>query len=97
MGKIAIEIALHHHENWDGSGYPDGLKGNDIPLSARLMTLADNYDALISKRVYKDAMSFEEARDIILEGCDSRFDPVITGVFLERFDEFVEISKRYQS
>ncbi|MCR4735138.1 MAG: HD domain-containing protein [Treponema sp.] len=71
---VAENMAHYHHERWDGSGYPKGLKGNEIPLEARIMAIADVYDALVSKRVYKESMSFEEADKIILEGMGSQFD-----------------------
>ncbi len=73
--RIAENIAHYHHERFDGSGYPKGLKGEEIPMEARIMALADVYDALVSKRVYKDSFSFEEADRIILEGMGSQFDP----------------------
>ena len=79
--RHAKEITLSHQEKWDGSGYPQGLKADAIPVSARLMALADVYDALISKRVYKPAFSHEEARDIILQGRGSHFDPDIVDAF----------------
>ncbi len=94
---LAKEIAHWHHERWDGSGYPDGLTGDAIPVSARLMTIADVFDALISVRVYKPAMVFEKARDIIVAGRNSQFDPDVTDAFLASFDEFVEIANKYQS
>ncbi|MEH6813897.1 MAG: two-component system response regulator [Motiliproteus sp.] len=94
---LAKEIAHWHHERWDGNGYPDGLAGDDIPMSARLMALADVFDALISKRVYKPAMSLDEARDIITPERGRQFDPDVTDAFLSSFDEFVEIAHRYQS
>lgn len=72
--KIAENMAHYHHERWDGSGYPKGLKGDEIPLEARIMAIADVYDALVSKRVYKESMSFEEADKIIMEGMGSQFD-----------------------
>ncbi len=72
--KIAENVAHYHHERWDGSGYPEGLKGKDIPLEARIMAIADVYDALVSKRVYKDSMSFEKADAIIMEGFGKHFD-----------------------
>lgn len=83
---IAQEIARHHHERWDGTGYPDKLKEESIPLSARIMSIIDVYDALISKRSYKRAYSHEEALEII---CNSRahFDPVITEVFINNSNE----------
>ena len=73
--KLAVNVAHYHHERWDGSGYPERLKGEEIPLEARIMAIADVYDALVSKRVYKDAMSFEKADSIIMEGFGSQFDP----------------------
>ena len=92
---LAREIALSHHEKWDGSGYPGGLKGEDIPLGGRLMALADVYDALVTKRVYKAAMPHEEAVKIILDGRGSHFDPDVVDAFLESAKEFREISTRY--
>ena len=71
---IAENVAHYHHERWDGSGYPEGLKGEEIPLEARIMAIADVYDALVSKRVYKDSMTFEQADSIILEGMGKHFD-----------------------
>ena len=90
--NLAKEIAYGHHEKWDGSGYPQGLAGDAIPLSARLMALADVYDALISKRVYKPAFSHEKARDIILEGRGAHFDPQIVDAFLAVEDEVRRIA-----
>ena len=75
--RLAENVARHHHERWDGSGYPDGLKGAEIPPEARIMAIADVYDALVSKRVYKDKMSFEKADAIMLEGMGSQFDPAL--------------------
>ena len=79
--KIGIEIAQSHHEKWDGSGYPDGLCEEQIPLSARIMALADVYDALRSKRVYKEAFPHEKAREIILQGSGKHFDAQIVEAF----------------
>ena len=79
---LAENVAHYHHERWDGSGYPTGLKGNAIPLEARIMAVADVYDALVSKRVYKDKMSFEKADQIIREGMGSQFDPALEPVYL---------------
>lgn len=90
---LAKEIAHWHHEKWDGSGYPDGLAGEAIPLSARLMAVADVFDALISVRVYKPAMPYDKARDIIAAGRDKHFDPDVTEVFLAGFDEFIAIAE----
>lgn len=89
---LAKEIAHWHHERWDGKGYPDGLKEDEIPVSARLMSLADVFDALITHRVYKPAMSFEEALDIIAAGRGSQFDPDVIDVFIAHFEAFKNIA-----
>lgn len=94
--KFAREIAATHHEKWDGSGYPRGLKGDAIPLSGRLMALADVYDALISKRVYKPAFSHDKAKAIILEGKGTHFDPTVVDAFLACEHKFVEIAQQYK-
>ena len=88
---MAIEISLSHHEKWDGSGYPENLKGKSIPLSARIMALADVYDALTSERCYKTAFSHEKSRDIILEGRGKHFDPAVIDAFLVLEDQFRDI------
>ncbi|MCM2327100.1 MAG: response regulator [Lysobacter sp.] len=93
--SAAKEIAHWHHEKWDGSGYPDGLAGDAIPVSARLMALADVFDALISARVYKPAFSYEKARGIIAEGRGAHFDPDVCDAFLDGFEDFVAIAERY--
>jgi putative two-component system response regulator len=93
--RVAGEIAYSHHERWDGTGYPEGMSGEEIPLSARLMALADVYDALISKRVYKAAMSHSAAIEIIREGRAKHFDPQIVDCFLEDVDEFRYIASRF--
>lgn len=93
--SIAKEIAYTHHEKWDGSGYPLGLKGSQIPISGRLMAVADVYDALISRRVYKEPMSHESAVGIMLEGKGKHFDPDVIDAFLELQDTFKEIAKTY--
>ena len=80
--RTAYRLARHHHERWDGKGYPDGLVGETIPLEARIMAVADVYDALVSKRVYKDKVSFEKADQIIREGMGSQFDPALEPVYL---------------
>ncbi len=92
---LAKEIAHWHHEKWDGSGYPDGLIGDSIPVAARLMALADVFDALISQRVYKPAMPIDEARTIIAAGGGRHFDPDISDAFLAGFDDFVTIAGHY--
>ncbi|MGF1746921.1 HD-GYP domain-containing protein [Vibrio minamisatsumaniensis] len=94
--SVAKEISLTHHEKWNGSGYPNQLSGEDIPLSGRLMALADVYDALISKRVYKEAFSHEKARAIILEGKGHHFDPTVVDAFLAVEEKFVSIAATYQ-
>ncbi len=94
--KSARNIALYHHEKWDGSGYPRGLKGEEIPLESRLMALADVFDALISRRVYKEAFEYEKIRNIIIEGRGKHFDPIIVDAFLAIEDKFLAIAKQYQ-
>jgi putative two-component system response regulator len=89
---FAREIAQTHQEKWDGSGYPDGLKGEEIPVSGRIMAIADVYDALISKRVYKASMPHKIAIEIISEGKGSHFDPDMVEAFLELEDEFRKIA-----
>jgi putative two-component system response regulator len=93
--RFAKEIAGSHHEKWDGSGYPEGLAGEAIPLSARLMALADVYDALISKRVYKEAFTHEVARNIILQGRGTHFDPAVIDAFIALEQDFIDIAKRF--
>ncbi|MFY9327787.1 MAG: HD domain-containing phosphohydrolase, partial [Georgfuchsia sp.] len=93
---LAKQIAHFHHEKWDGSGYPDGLKKQAIPIPARLMALADVFDALISRRIYKEPMPIERARDIIIDGRGSHFDPSIVDAFLATFGDFVVIAQKYQ-
>ena len=90
-----MEIAGHHHEKWDGSGYPQGLTGSRIPLSARLMAVADVFDALITQRVYKPALSFEAAREIIVGDTGRHFDPDIVAAFVRRLDDFRAIALRF--
>ena len=93
--KFAKEIAYGHQEKWDGSGYPEGLAGDAIPVSARLMAVADVYDALISRRVYKDAMPHVAAAAIIIEGRGQHFDPDMVDAFIELQQEFQDIAARY--
>ncbi|HKM28967.1 MAG TPA: HD domain-containing phosphohydrolase [Anaerovoracaceae bacterium] len=81
--NIAYEVALHHHEKWNGRGYPDGLKGEGIPLCARIMAVADVFDAVSEKRCYRDALPLDECFAIIEEGVGTDFDPIIAGVFLK--------------
>jgi putative two-component system response regulator len=94
--RFAKEIALSHQEKWDGSGYPEGLRGAAIPLSARLMAVADVYDALISRRVYKPAFTHEQAVQMIQAGRGRHFDPEITDAFLDVQEEFRAIARRFR-
>ncbi|HEV7237504.1 MAG TPA: HD-GYP domain-containing protein [Ktedonobacteraceae bacterium] len=83
-----VETVLYHHEAWDGRGYPTGLKGEEIPLSARILTVADVFDALTSQRPYKAAMSLDAARELLLLGSANSFDPMIVRAFLNLLDEY---------
>ena len=94
--RCAKEIARWHHEKWDGSGYPDGLRGEEIPVSARLMAMADVYDALRANRVYKPRMSHEDARTIILDGNGTHFDPDVVDAFLALEGRFQEILEEHK-
>ncbi len=94
--RLATEIAANHHEKWDGSGYPEGIQGDRIPVSGRLMAVADVYDALICKRVYKPAFSHQKAAAIILEGRGKHFDPDVVDAFCAREDEFKDIAAKYR-
>jgi putative two-component system response regulator len=94
--KYAAEIAYCHHERWDGSGYPNALKGDNIPISARLMAVADVYDALITKRVYKEAYSHEESIQIMTLERGAHFDPDVLDAMLSISDTFKTIACRYQ-
>jgi putative two-component system response regulator len=91
----ARQIAMHHHERWDGSGYPSGLAGHGIPLAARLMAVADVFDALISRRVYTAPMGFHEARAMMLAGRGTHFDPELLDLFIDGFDGFCEFARRH--
>lgn len=90
----ASEITRHHHERWDGSGYPDGLSGESIPLSARLMAVADVYDAARSSRPYKEPFTHEASVALIAEGAGDHFDPKVAEAFLALQDEFAAIAER---
>ena len=93
---IAINVAHYHHERWNGSGYPQGLKETAIPLEARIMAIADVYDALVSKRVYKEKMSFEKANKIILEEMGKQFDPSLKKYYLaarQNFEEYYRLEE----
>ncbi len=91
-----MEIARSHHEKWDGSGYPDHLVGEQIPLSARLMAVADVYDALISRRPYKEPMTHEMARSYIELNSGVHFDPEVVQAFLALQPRIIEIAKKWQ-
>ena len=92
---VAKEIAYGHQEKWNGSGYPEGLSGDDIPVSARLMAVADVYDALISRRVYKEGMPHEKAEQIMKDGRGSHFDPDILDAFVASAQKFRDIAAQY--
>ena len=95
--RMAHEIALTHHECFDGSGYPLGLSGEQIPLCGRIAAVADVYDALTTRRVYKDAFTHDVARSIILEGSAAHFDPDIVRSFLRNEEEFIRIREQFTS
>jgi len=92
---MSAEIARSHHEKFDGSGYPDGLKGDEIPLSARIVALSDVYDALVSKRIYKNIYSHDMSKNIILNDSGIHFDPIVVDAFLICEEKFIEISARF--
>ena len=92
--KFADEICRYHHERWDGNGYPEGLKGNDIPVSAQIVSLCDVYDALVNKRVYKEAYSHEKAMDMIMNGECGQFNPILIECFSELSQDIKEIEER---
>lgn len=94
--KTGAEIIRHHHEKWDGTGYPDGIKGEEIPLSARIVAVADVFDALTSKRPYKEPFSVEESIEIIKKSAGSHFDPEIVKAFLDAEDKIKCICKDYR-
>ncbi len=93
---LAYEVAMGHHEKWDGSGYPRGLKGEEIPLSARIVALADVFDALTSTRCYKEAFSFDRAKSIIMNGRGVQFDPMLVDSCLRLETQMLEIQSRLQ-
>jgi putative two-component system response regulator len=95
IDTMAKNIALYHHEKWDGSGYIQGLRGEQIPLEARIVALADVFDALMTKRIYKKAYTAETTRDIIQKDSGKHFDPRIVNIFLQQQEKFSEISRKY--
>jgi HD-GYP domain-containing protein (c-di-GMP phosphodiesterase class II) len=94
--KKAIQIAVGHHEKWDGTGYPRGLKGNEIPLSARIMALADVYDALVSERVYKSGWDHEDAVKEIVSKSGIHFDPLVVDALIAEQSNFQDIAQKYR-
>lgn len=94
--RVARDVAMHHHERWDGSGYPAGLSGDEIPLSARVVAVADVFDAISSRRAYKDAFSREACRTIIAEGRGTQFDPAVADVFLQEEEQIWQIRRTFQ-
>lgn len=94
--RMACEIAMTHHERWDGTGYPNGLSGEEIPLSGRIVAIADVYDALTSHRVYKPAYTHERAAEIITEGSGSHFDPAMVRAFKNVEDQYLQIKVEMQ-
>ncbi len=91
----AKNLASYHHERWDGKGYPSGLSGEDIPLSARIMAVADVFDALVSRRSYKEPFSFDNAMQIIMDGSGSHFDPRVTQAFMEASEEVRRVAEEF--
>lgn len=92
--RYAYEIAMFHHERWDGKGYPEGLAKKEIPIAAHIMSLSDVYDALTSKRCYKEAFSHSKAKELILKEKGRAFDPKLIGVFLRQEKAFVAVQKK---
>lgn len=93
--QMARQIAMSHHERWDGTGYPNGLAGAEIPLAARVVAIVDVYDALVSKRCYKDAMPHQQCVSIIVQSAGSHLDPALVEVFQRVEPQFREIASRY--
>lgn len=93
--RVAKDMALYHHEKWDGSGYPEGLSKTDIPLCARIMAVADVFDSLVSVRTYKDAYSYEKAFEIIVKEKGKHFDPVIVDAFLKRKADVISVGSEF--
>jgi len=93
--RMSAEIALSHHEKFDGSGYPDGLKGEEIPLSARIVALSDVYDALVTKRVYKNPYPHDMVKNMIVEERGKHFDPVVVDAFLSCEERFIGIFEKF--
>ncbi|HLP47110.1 MAG TPA: HD domain-containing phosphohydrolase, partial [Candidatus Kapabacteria bacterium] len=94
--EMARKIAAYHHEHWDGSGYPNGLKGEEIPIEARIVTMADVYDALSTKRYYKKALPKKDCLEIIRDLSGSILDPKIVEVFFKTFDQILKIKETWK-
>lgn len=94
--NAATNIAYTHHEKWDGSGYPQGLKGDEIPIEGRLMAIADVYDALTSKRAYKEKFSYEKTENMIISESGTHFDPTLIKAFIDLKSEFRKIAQKYE-
>jgi putative two-component system response regulator len=94
--SLAKVVALTHHEKWDGSGYPNGLKGDDIPIEGRIVAISDVFDALTSKRPYKEAWSIEKTLAFLDEQSGQHFDPALVEIFKQQLDKILEIKEKYQ-
>lgn len=94
--KVARDIAESHHERWDGSGYPRGLHGDEIPLSGRIVALADVYDALVSERVYKDALSHDDVQAMIVAERGKQFDPAVVDAFVRNAERFADVGSAFE-
>ena len=94
--QLAEQIAHYHHERWDGKGYPAGLKGEAIPVEARIVSIVDGFDAMLSRRPYKDPMPIEEVMEIIRDNKGKAYDPEIVGIFLQNIDEFLNVSLNFR-
>jgi putative two-component system response regulator len=95
--RVSERVALTHHEKWDGTGYPQGLSGENIPLEGRIVALADVFDALTSKRCYKPAFSMEQSLDIIKQGVGKHFDPRVAQAFLGNLDKILAVKAQFNS
>lgn len=93
--QTAFEIAMYHHEHFNGGGYPERLTGDEIPISARIMALADIYDALTSTRCYRKALSHEKAKELLLDECGKQLDPRVIDAFLRQEEIWQTIRQRY--
>ena len=93
--KIATDVATYHHEKWNGTGYPYGLKGEEIPLCARIMAVADVFDALVSRRCYKEAFPVDVAYKILEDGAGEHFDPVVVKLFLGMKSDIAKVMEKF--